>query len=428
MTELLDDLLEAGRAAARRQAWRDAYEHLRGADQHGNLTAEDLESLGEAAWWTGHLEEALSFRERAYAAWVAEGEPRRAAVLASMLSVDHLMRGVMAVSGGWLARAERLLAEEEEGPEHGFLAFVRGLTAHAMGDFETVLRELDRAHELAGRFGDGSLQAMALVFNGATLVATGEVERGLAMLDEATAAAVSGELQPLATGIVYCVTIDSCQSLGDCGRAAEWTEEANRWCDRRDVSGFPGACRVHRAQLLRLRGEWPRAEEQALRACEELQAYNGFVTAEGFYEIGEIRRRRGDFAAAEEAYGKAKELGREPQPGLALLRLAQGKLDAAAAAIKRELAQESLDPLSRSKRLPAQIEISIAAGEFRRAREAAEELDQIADTFLVGGKRTPALNGASQLAWGQIRLAERDWEGSETALRAARGRLAEQLR
>ena len=232
------------------------------------------------------------------------------------------------------------------------------------------------------------------------MVQSGQVEEGLALLDEATAAAVSGELQQLATGIVYCVTIDSCQSLGDCGRAAQWTDAANRWCDRTDITGFPGACRIHRAELLRLRGDWSQAEEQALQACEELQGYNGYISGHGFYEIGEIRRRRGDFAAAEEAYGRASEFGREPQPGLALLRLAQGKAEAAASAIRRELAQETLGPLARAKRLPAQVEISLATGEVRRAREAAEELEGIADTFLVGGKRTPALQGAVCLAVG----------------------------
>ena len=420
MTEVAQDSLAVGREAAGRLAWREAYEHLSAADRGADLTADDLQNLGEAAYWTGRLEEALALRERAHTAFVREGDSRRAAVLASMLAIDYLMGNKSAQSSGWLGRAERLLADAEQGPEHGFLALARGLTAYMVGDVPGALAQFDDAHELAGRFGDRSLQAIALVFRGKLLVASGDVSAGLALLDEATSAAVSGELQPLATGLVYCVTIDSCQSLGDCGRAAEWTDAANRWCDRVDVTGFPGACRVHRAQLLRLRGEWPKAEEQARQACEELQDYNTWVTAEGFYEIGEIRRRRGDFAAAEEAYRNASELGRDPQPGLALLRLAQGKVDAAAAAIKRELAQEWLDPLNRAQRLPAQVEIALAAGELRRAREAAEELDRTADEFLVEGKRTPALDGGAWLAWGQILLAEHDWDGAATALRAAR--------
>lgn len=420
MTQVLDDSLEAGREAARRHAWRDAYELLRSADEDGKLGAEDLQNLAEAAWWTGHLDEAIALRERAYTAYGEAGEPRRGALLAVMLFMDHLLRGSLSVASGWLARAERLLGNEAEGIEHGHLALARGMNALELGELDTASEEFSRAQELGARFGDRSLEAMALVFEGTVLVTTGEVTKGLALLDEATAAAVSGELQPLATGVVYCVTIDSCQALGDCGRAAEWTDAANRWCDRLDVTGFPGACRIHRAEIMRLRGEWPKAEEQALQACDELHEYNRFVTAAGFYEIGEIRRRRGDFAAAEEAYRKANELGRDPQPGLALLRLAQGKVDAAATAIRRDLAGGSLDPLGRARRLPAQIEIALAAGEIRRAREAAEELETTADEYRAGEGRTPALEGTVQLAWGQIRLAERDWEGGAQALRVAR--------
>ena len=420
MTQVVDDSLEAGRAAARRHAWREAYELLRSADVDGRLGADDLENLAEAAWWTGHLEEAIALRERAFAANLEAGETQRAALLAILVAIDHANRAAMAVAGGWIARAERLLANEEEGIAHGHLALAHGMSALEMGELDTASRELDRAHDIGARFGDRNLEAMALVFKGTVLVSKGEVTEGLALLDEATAAAVGGELRPLATGMVYCVTIHSCQALGDCGRAAEWTDVANRWCDRLDLTGFPGACRIHRAEIMRLRGEWPQAEEQAVQACEELQEYNRFVTAGGFYEIGEIRRRRGDFAAAEEAYRKASELGRDPQPGLALLRLAQGKVDAASTAIKRTLASESLDPLGRARRLPAEIEIALATGQIRRAREAAEELEGIADRYRLGDRRSPSLEGTVHLARGQIGLAEHDWQGAAAALQAAR--------
>jgi class 3 adenylate cyclase len=420
VTQVVDEPLEAGREAARRHAWRDAYDLLRRADERGGLAAGDLESLGDAAWWTGRLDEAIELRERAYAAFVEAGESRRAARVAVPLAMDYGLRGALSVSGGWIARGERLLADEPEGVEHGHLALVRGTNLLDLGELGRAGESFHRARELAARYGDRSLETTALVFEGAIRVWTGDVESGLAILDEATAAATSGELDPLAMGIIYCVTIDSCQALGDCGRASEWTEVANRWCDRLDVTGFPGACRVHRAQILRLRGDWPKAEEQAIQACEELHDYNRSVTAAGFYEIGEIRRRQGDFAAAEEAYRKSDELGRDPQPGLALLRLAQGKLDAASAGIRRALANEELDPLSRSRRLPAQVEIALAASELRRAREAADELEAIADTYRVDGRRTPVFEGTAQLADGRIRLAEHDWEGAVTALRTAR--------
>jgi class 3 adenylate cyclase len=420
VSQILDEPLEAGRQAARNRAWRDAYDLLQQANGDGLLGAEDLEHLAEAAWWTGRLEEAIDFRERSYAAFTAAGEPRRAALGAIKLSLDHGAKGDYAIAGGWFSRAESLLAAEPEGFEHGHLELARGIGAMEMGQLEPALAHLTRAGELGAQFGDRSLEALAQVFRGTALVMSGQVDEGLALLDEATASAVSGELEPLATGMVYCVTIHSCQTLGDCGRASEWTAAANRWCDRLDVSGFPGACRIHRAEIMRLQGDWERAEEQAVQACDELESYQKFVTAGGFYEIGEIRRRRGDFTAAEEAYRKSNELGHSTQPGLALLRLAQGKVDAASAAIKRALSSDQLDPLSRARRLPAEVEIALAAGELARARTAATELEQIADTYKVDGKRTPHMEGTLQLALGQVRVAERDWEGAATALQAAR--------
>jgi class 3 adenylate cyclase len=422
VTQILDDSLDAGREAARKHAWREAYELLQKADADGRLGPEDIEPLAEAAWWTGKLEEAIDLRERAYAAYVEAGEPRRAALLALLISGDHGKKGSFSVASGWLSRATRLLENEPEGPEHGHLALARGTAAVMMGQLEPAREELARAHELATRFGDRNLEAMAMVFNGTTLVMSGQVSEGLALLDEATAAAVSGELEPLATGMVYCVTIHSCQTLGDCGRAAEWTTAANRWCDRLDVSGFPGACRVHRAEIMRLQGDWDRAEEQAVQACDELGGYFNLVTSAGFYEIGEIRRRRGDFAQAEEAYRKASELGHPTgtQPGLSLLRLAQGKVESAAAAIKRALDNEELDPLTRVSLLPAQVEIALAAGELARARAAATELEGIADRYRIDEVRTPHMEGTLQLVLGQIRLAEKDFEGAESAFKAAR--------
>ncbi|HEY8103601.1 MAG TPA: adenylate/guanylate cyclase domain-containing protein [Gaiellaceae bacterium] len=421
MSQVAGDPLEAGRDAARKHAWRDAYTLLQeAAEAGGKLSADDLEHLADAAWWTGRLDEGVALRERAFAAFSEDGERVRAALLALSLAMDNLVKGAMSVTSGWIRRAESLLAGEDEAAPHAFLAFVHGLAAFETGELATAKEELARARELGARYGDRSVEAMAAVFQGMSLVQAGEVDAGLALLDEATASAVSGELNPLATGIVYCVTIDSCQALGDCGRAAEWTDAANRWCDRLDVTGFPGACRIHRAEIMRLRGDWPSAEEQALAACDELRDYNQFITAHGYYEIGEIRRRRGDFAAAEEAYASARELGLEPEPGQALLRLAQGKVDAAARALKRELEREDLDPLRRAHRLPAEVEISLAAGEIKRAREAADQLEQIADGFQVAGRRTPALEGAVRLTRGQIQLAERDWDGAAASLRAAR--------
>ena len=413
------DSLDSARKATARHAWREAYAGYSSADEPA-LTADDLESFADAAYWTGRLEEALGLRERSHARFLSVGDKLGAARLALTLSWDHLGRGAFAVSQGWLAKAERLLQGEPESVEHGYLALFGGFSAlFGADDISTGLSRLERAYEVGQRFGDRDMQAMALTGKGKALVHSGEVDKGLALLDEATASATCGELRPFAAGFIYCCTIESCQGVGDYRRAAEWTEAANRWCDRLDVTGMPGACRVHRAEIMRLRGDWPKAEEQALTACEEVHDFNRWVTSAGYYEIGEIRRRRGDFAGAEEAYRTANEWGNTPQPGLALLRLAEGKVDGALAGITRAL-EEMGDPLSRVRFLPARVEIAIAAGDLNIARAAEEELDGIVDSYKIGDQRPPAFNATVHSASGQIKLAEGDHQAAARCLRRAR--------
>jgi class 3 adenylate cyclase len=418
MSQVVDSLA-AAREAASRHAWREAYAAYAGLEGQ-DLTAEDLERYAEAAWWMGKLDDAISLRERSHAGFAAAGEKLKAARVALILSWDYSNRGAFSVSHGWFAKAERMLEEEPESAEHALLVLTRAVDAmFGEGRLADAIAEFERAFELARHYGDRDTQVLALSGKGRALVKSGEIEHGLALLDEATAAAVSGEVKPYSTGLVYCITISSCQDLGDYRRAAEWTEAANRWCDRLDVTGFPGACRIHRAEIMRLRGDLHDAERVATAACEELGDFDRFITAGGYYEIGEIRRRLGDFVAAEEAYGKANELGGDPQPGLALLRLAEGKLDAAVAGITRAL-QDADDPLSRLKRLPAQVEIAVAAGDLRTARAATAELERIVDSYKIGGRRAPAFDATVNVASGRIALADGDADGAVACLRAAR--------
>jgi class 3 adenylate cyclase len=413
------DSIQAARQAASRHEWREAYEAYSGADAQ-SLAPRDLESFAEAAWWRGRLDEALRMRERSYAEYVAAGDKPAAARIALTLSWDHSGRGAFAVSQGWFANAERLLDGEPESAEDGLMALTRAVNAlFGEGNLTKALEDFGHAYELGKRFGDRDTQALALVGKGRALVKSGEVEQGLALLDEATAAAVCGDLRPYSTGLVYCMTISSCQDLGDYRRAAEWTEVANRWCDRLDVTGFPGACRIHRAEIMRLRGDLVGAEKQAVAACEELHDFERFITASGHYEVGEIRRRLGDFAAAEEAYRTANELGYDPQPGLALLRLAEGKVDGAVAGITRAL-DDVDDPLSRLRRLPAQVDVAIVAADLRTARAALDELEQIVDAYKIGGRRAPAFDATVHVASGRIKLAEGDSEGATRCLQRAR--------
>ena len=413
------DSLEQARAAAGRQAWRTAHETYASLDPQG-LEAPDLEIYAESAWWRGKLDEAIALRERAYTSYSAAGDALGAARMALTLSWDYEGRGSFSVSNGWFGNAERLLDGVPEAAEHGRILLIKGLRAmFAEGDLDAAEALFGEALELGRRVGDRDVQALAVSGQGRARITAGRIDDGLALLDEATALATSGGVRPHATGLVYCITISACRDLGDYRRAAEWTEVASRWCDQLDVSGFPGACRIHRAEVLRLRGDWPAAEVQAQAACDELQDFDREITAGGYYEIGEVRRQRGDFPGAEAAFRTANELGRDPQPGLSLLRLAEGKVDAAATGINRKL-QEVTDPLKRLRHLPAQIEIAIATSDLGTARRALDELETIVDSYKIGDRRALAFDATINVAAGRIRLAEKDWEAAGASLQRGR--------
>jgi class 3 adenylate cyclase len=405
-----EDRLDAGREALRRHAWHEAFEHFRGADTTEPLPPEDLEKLAEAAMWIGRLDDCIAVRERTLAAYLERGNRRRAGFIALLLGHDHFAKGQSSLANGWVRRAERLLESEQTSIEYGHLLRARGLLAK---NPDEGLSHARAAYELATRLGDRDLAALELQEQGRLLVAKGEVVQGLALLEDAAMHAVSGTLGPLATGDIFCNAIDVCRRLADLGRASEWTDAARQWCDRQGILGFPGVCRVHRAGILRLRGALLDAAREATDACEELRPYSLGATAEAFYELGEVRFRLGDLTAAEEAFRQAHELGRDPQPGLALLRLAQGKVEAARTAIKSALADESRDQLARSQLLPAQVEIALTVGDLDGARAAADELRAIAAVY-----GTPALEAVAQCMRGQVQLAVGDEAGALRSLRA----------
>lgn len=433
MSQAVNESLQAGRDATKRYAWRKAFDLLSAADASTGLLPEDLVGLAEAAWWIGRLDRCVDARERAYALYLEGGNRQRAAYVALELAHDYSTKLAQSIAAGWLSRAERLLANEPESVEHGYLARAHRTTASNRGDLDGALECANRTVEIGTRFGDRDLMALGLHDQGRALVAMGRVAEGMALMDEATVAAVGGELSPSATGIIYCNIISTCENLADIRRAGEWTEAAKRWCERQSISGFPGICRVHRAEIMRLRGAWAEAEQEARRACTELHD-SGLLSfaGEGFYEVGEIRLRMGDLAAAEDAFRQAHELGREPQPGLSILRLLQGNIEAAAISIKRALADESWDRLARARLLPAQVEIAIAAGDLDSARSAADEMETIAKAY-----ETPALQAYAQCARGALQLAEGDaaaavrsirrgwhlWQDLDVPYEAARARM-----
>jgi DNA-binding SARP family transcriptional activator len=393
-------------------AWREAYERLRSADQ-SQLRPEDLEALAEASWWVGRLDDCITAHERAYRVYIAAGRVRQAASVALKLARDYEDKLDSSVASGWLHRTERLLEGEEESPEHGHLAVVHARVSLEKGELEVALAEARRAVNIGVRFGNRDLQAEGVMYQGKVLIAMGQVASGLALIDEANAAAVGGELGPMSTANVYCTTISVCRDLADYRRAGEWTDMAKRWCEQQAVTGFPGVCRVYRAEIMRLRGAWEEAEQEVRRACEELERFVPRRAAAAFYQLGEIRLRIGDLGGAEEAFRQAHELCWNPEPGLSLLRLAQGDAKGAAGSIRRVLGGQTYR-LGRAMLLPAQVEIALAAGDLETAREATEELASIADAYT-----SPALLANAQCARGALGLAEGDPEAAMDSLRRA---------
>jgi DNA-binding CsgD family transcriptional regulator len=362
--------LEKGRDAFARHDWQAAYDELVPAAAEESAALEAIELLAEAAWWLGRLDECIELRERAFARRQSEGACHRAARIATLLYYDHCWQSRRAVAGGWLARARRLLEAESPCAEWGFLLV---------------------------------LEADALQCLGRLLIAQGQPTEGLALFDEAMLYASEGKLGLFTVGKVYCSLISACEELADFQRATEWTEVGVNWATPQPSPVFPGLCRVHRAEMLQLQGDWAEAEAEAQRACDELCDVNRFNAGLAYYEIGEIRRRLGDLDAAERAFRLAEDYGHHPQPGLALLRLAQGNRSGASAGIARALAEQEWNRLGRAKLLPAQVEIACAVGDLDVAKASAQELRETADQYGTTGLRAAALG-----AEGRVALAERD--------------------
>jgi tetratricopeptide (TPR) repeat protein/predicted Ser/Thr protein kinase len=407
--------LERARAAFARTAWREAYDAFTAADKAGGLEAEDLERLAQAAWWLSNGTACVRARERAYRQYVQRREPRAAASVALALAEDSFHRLARSVGHGWLRRAERHLEELPDVSERGWLYRLRFVIAlDAEGKPEEAMGYADRALEIARQVGDTDLAALALQDRGRALVALGRVKEGMALIDEAMIAATAGELTPLTTGRTYCNMLSTCERLGDFGRAAEWQEATDIWCEPHAESGFPGICRVHRAGLLRLRGALTEAEQEARRAAEELGDFLTDVAGEAFYELGEIRLCMGDLAGADEMFSAAHARGRDPQPGLALLRLAEGKVEPARTMIERALVESGLTMLDRAKLLPAVVEIRVAGNDIAAADQGVSELETITATY-----SSPARVASAALARGRVELARGQAEQAMLHLRRA---------
>lgn len=412
------DELERGRESYARRAWRDAYEGLSRADRASSLEADDLELLATSAYMLGRDDDYLSALERVHPAHLRTGETLRAVRCAFWIGINLLLRGEMSRATGWFARAQRLLEREKRDcVEQGYLLIPVLLQAVGAGDWEAASATAGDAAKVAERFGDSDLLAMAGHELGHALIRQGRVEDGLRLLDEAMVAATAGELSPIVTGLVYCSVIAYCQDLYELRRAREWTDALTQWCGQQpDMVAHTGVCLVHRAEILELQGAWRDAQEEARRARERCAQgmVNQAAVGQAIYLQGELHRLQGELAAAEEAYREASRYGCEPQPGLALLRLAQGNGEAAAAAIRRVVGETS-DLLKRARLLRGYVEVMLAAGDVEEAHGACRELEDIS-----AGHGGVVLGAMSAGARGAVALAQGDARAALVALRDAR--------
>lgn len=424
MQEATDAALRQAREAAARGDWPDAYERLSAADAKTPLAGPDLALLAGVAYAAGHLDATIDAWERVYRASLQAGGRLEAAGAAVRVAMHLLFdTALLAPVRGWLARAERLLVDvQTDTSVHAWLAVVRNYERLFSGDFASA-RTWARRAIAAGAEHDPAAAAIGRIAEARSLILQGEVSRGLALLNEAAVAAVTGELDPLWTGLVYCEVVCAFQALGQYDLAEEWTKEMERWRHGKPVGSLHGRCRVHRAEILRLRGRCADAETEILKACEELRPYLRREFGWPLTELGRIRFRKGDIHGAEDAFLDAHEAGWDPQPGLALVYLARGDVARAAASIREALGGRSTIPskewppnteLRRAPLLEAQVAIEIAAGDLVAAKSAANELGQVAALF-----QSKALAASAALAGARVRMAGGDAAGASTDFQAA---------
>ncbi len=399
MVEQFDEI-DLGREAVAREAWQDAYERLVAVDP-SELSASDLENLADAAWWLSKHDESIAARQKAYSGYASAGEDRAAAFVAARLCIDHALAGEPATGSGWMMRAQRHLDEQPDCIEAGFVLVIQANLMRFSGDHDGSLTLARRAVQLGRRFGDADLVAMAMHTEGLTLVAAGDVPEGMSLLDEVMTSVLTGELSTYYTGVIYCNVLEACLNIADVRRAGEWSRASLEWSTSLPPSSpYPGVCRVNRAEVRGLSGDWARAESEAAQAALDLETIDPIAAAGASYEVGEIRRRTGKLASADDAFNRAHRFGLEPQPGLAMLRLAQGNGEAARTGLRLALSEDDANAYRRARLLAAQVEIELAAGSIETARSANQELEQIARDFA-----TPMLSAVAETARGRLGLA-----------------------
>lgn len=412
-----DAYVRLARTAAGRLAWAETAAAFAAADKIAKLKAGDLEQWAMASYLLGNVDRAVDALTRAHQRLLADQDVEDAVRTGFWIVYVLTTRGEAAQASGWVGRCQHLLSQlPADGIATGYMLAADSFRAAAIerdyGRAETSARE---AIELGRRCSDPDLVALSLNTGGRALIHAGRVNDGFSWLDEAMVSVVSGELGAVVAGTVYCSLIEACEEISELRRAQEWTDALTRWCEsQHGMLTFSGQCLTHRATLLRRHGDWDGAAREATRACETFSgAADEAATGRALYQLAEVQRSRGDFHAAAEDYRRASEWGHDPQPGLALLRLAQGRTDTAAAMMRR-IEAESTGNVERIRMLPAFVEITLAAGDAVAAAAAADELTVAAATY-----NTSALRAEAGYATGAVALAQGDAETALVALRAS---------
>lgn len=409
----MSDDLEPGRRAFATKAWREAHARLARADETQSLQAADLERLGIAAYLIGLEPDSDEVLVRAHQRFLDDHDPDGAARCARWLEINLLNRGEEAGASGWHTRTERLVGDRDS-VEHGYLSASTGLRHLGSGDPLRAGAAFRAAADVADRFTDPDLTALSRLGRGQVEVLQGHMSTGLALLDDAMVAVTTNEVSPIPAGIVYCAVIWTCHHAYDVRRAHEWTTALTRWCERQpDLVPYRGQCLVHRAQVMQWHGAWAESLDQASAAAQRLLRLGGGVAGPAFHQQAEIHRLRGEFACAEVAYHQASDLGHDVQPGLALMRLDEGRPDAAVAAIHRAV-EEAADPAARARLLAASVRIMLTIGDVAAARSEAARL-----TTATEGLDQPAWSALDMEARGTVLLAEDDAEAALRYLRPA---------
>jgi DNA-binding CsgD family transcriptional regulator len=408
------DAAARGRAFFSQRAWSDAYAQLAHADSRAPLDPGDLEQLASAAYLIGHDAESVDVLARAQHEWAHRGQPEDAARCAFWAAFILLNKGQRAPAGGWLARARRLLDENQrDSVIAGYLLLPVALQQIAEGKVVDACGTFAEAARIGLRFRETDLVTLARMGQGRTLIAQARVPEGIALMDEVMVTVTTGEASPIIVGTVYCSVIEVCHDIYDLRRAHEWTDALSQWCAAQpDLVPYRGHCLVRRAEIMQLHGAWSDALDEAQRACELLSQTPHPAASAAFYQQAELHRLRGERRDAEVAYKEASQLGRMPRPGLALLRLADGHVEAAAQAIRRML--DETPARHRPRVLPAYIEIMLAARDVDAARTASDELSRLA-----ASNGSPFLRATAVHAEGAVRLAGGDARGALAFLREA---------